>query len=272
MRKTFEVYGEGASEQNLFIEIGKKHIACCSKLISNDLLHSVEFFHFNEINDDYEKLFEDVGQQSQLLGKTFENTQIVWSNEECICIPSKYNESRFAISYLSLMFGDLHTYQSFSQNIGEYALHYRITASLYQAVAKLSPSLRFTHQYNMLLQANEKNELNNNVIRIILYPDYFILTAYKDSQLQLIQTRDYADANDVLYYIINVCKQYNFDTENTNVIATGMIDSKSNLYNTLYQYIHGFAIADVNGNIYNATIKNEYPLHFFSHFVKYKIV
>ncbi|MEP6512766.1 MAG: DUF3822 family protein, partial [Parafilimonas sp.] len=89
--KTFGIYNYNEQEINLFIEIAKKHIACFSKSAKKSVLHSFEFFQFDASrNENFEQLLNDVKTQSDLLKKYFQNIQIVWNNEECICVPAEF--------------------------------------------------------------------------------------------------------------------------------------------------------------------------------------
>ncbi len=275
LRKTFSIYNYNEQEINLFIEIAKKHIACFSKSAEKSVLHSFEFFQFDATrNENFSQLLNGVKTHSELFAKNFQNVQIIWNNEECICVPAEFYNETISSDYFNLVFGETDNCHLFSKNLNELQVAARIPLAMQQSVTDIFPTAEFAHQYYMLLNEDIKNDKNRSgsQIQILFYPDYFVVFAKSNSQLMLIQTREYSVPEDVLYFLLNICEQYELPVNETKIIASGMIDAKSKLYNKLYEYFSGFEIATADEALFVSDSFKEFPLHFFLPFANYEIV
>ena len=89
IQKLFSIYFLPTEDSNLFIEIGKQHIACwCTG--DKKSLQAFEYFTFHDTDEqeDFEKIFKDARLHSVLLNNTFTSTQLVWQLEGFSCIPN----------------------------------------------------------------------------------------------------------------------------------------------------------------------------------------
>jgi len=87
----------------------------------------------------------------------------------------------------------------------------------------------------------------------------FTVLASKGSLLLLTQTFAYSTPEDVLYYLLNTCRQFNLSQQELQLQLSGLIDKRSSLYNELYQYFIHIDFREAGWNL-----KNEYPAHFFT--------
>jgi hypothetical protein len=115
--------------------------------------------------------------------------------------------------------------------------------------------------------AHTKDE-NEDRIYVIFYPTHFILTAIKANVLQMIQCITYFTSEDALYSIINVCNQHGMPPATTTITASGLIDTTSNLYTTLYGYLETFRLEKPGTTVFAADGFAEYPAHFFLPFIQ----
>jgi uncharacterized protein YuzE len=80
---------------------------------------------------------------------------------------------------------------------------------------------------------------------------------------QFINTFSYDTANDVLYIMLNTCKQ--FDVENIPVEITGMLEMNSSLSLEIHKYFSPVSFTQLPaGHNYSEEI-TKYPAHYISY-------
>jgi hypothetical protein len=179
-------------------------------------------------------------------------------------VPNELYEAGSNTGMLQLLYGDAVTGTVKSDFIFRHNIHnvYRIPAIVINALPDSFQYAHQTHQYSLLPDLAEKT---GNVLMVIFYSNSFTAMLTKEGKLQVIQHFEYRNADDVAYHLLNICESFDCTANETVLYASGMIDTASNLYATLYKYFLNIQLATLPaGNTYAEEIKN-YPAHFFSH-------
>jgi hypothetical protein len=269
VRKSFGIYSEDHSDCVLFIETGNDYIACWCKHSEAKHVKAFELFNFSQSDaNDFEKLLKQVQTHSRLLTESFEKVYCIWSDEKCVCIPKEFYHDDIAGRYMQTMFGDNIETTFYKDNLNGYV----VLAALQQHAATAFESYYTidanVHKYFQLLKAQQNA---TDEIHLVFYPTYFIASAFKDGKLMLIQSFPYKLPEDVLYHVIRLCNAFELSLTETNVYASGMIDTNSPLYQTLYGYINNFSFEPTDKDLYTAEDFNQYPLHYFTSFCQYDV-
>ena len=114
-----------------------------------------------------------------------------------------------------------------------------------------------------------KKQANEPVsyLSVLFYPNAILVSAVKDKQLHLLQSYAYEAAEDVGYYLLNICRQLQLSPENTTVLLSGMIEVSSVLYTEIFKYF-GQVKLDSWSDAAAIPALEEYPAHFFSPLLK----
>jgi Protein of unknown function (DUF3822) len=104
-------------------------------------------------------------------------------------------------------------------------------------------------------------------LSVLFYPNRVLVSVIKDKQLHLLQSYTYEAAEDVGYYLLNVCQQLQLAPENVPVILSGMIDVSSVLYTEIYKYFGQVSLEKFSVTSAIPALE-EYPPHFFSPLMK----
>jgi hypothetical protein len=87
----------------------------------------------------------------------------------------------------------------------------------------------------------------------------------KDHQLQIIQNYLFQSPGDVLYYLLNICQQYNADAKEITLCISGLVRSDSTLVDELSIHFGNIILEHLPENFgYDAEIA-KLPSHYFSH-------
>jgi hypothetical protein len=271
VRKSFGIYSEDHSGCVLFIETGNDYIACWCNHIETKQAKAFELFNFMQSDaTDFDKLLKQVQTHSRLLTESFEKVYCIWSDEKCICIPHEFYRDEIAGRYMQTMFGDNFETTFYKDNLNDYV----VLAALQQQAASAFENYYTidanVHKYLQLLKAYQ-NGIEENTIHLVFYPTYFIVSAFKEGRLQLIQSFSYKLPEDVLYHVIRVCNAFELSLNDTRVYASGMIDTNSPLYQSLYGYINNFSFELTDKDLFAAEEFHQYPLHYFTSFCQYDV-
>jgi len=269
LHKTFSIYSDDLEDVQLFIEAGKNHIACWCKKQGDDVLRAFEFFRCNDCSsENLEEIVDKTRLYSKLLTMPVNGTNFFWNTHEVLCLPPGYDNPDFLKANFELMFGDSANAKIFSAPTALCTVAWRIEDQQQHIAQDCFRGARFTHQYTSILKF--LHTLRPNSFCLLFYPYYFTLIVFKEDHLQFAHTRKYNIPEDVLYFILNTCQQYNIE-RNVEIFCGGFIDEQSKLYELLYQYLEGFQLMSVNENAFAAEAFKEFSLHYYMPYINYVV-
>ena len=262
-------------EGNLLIEISGQSFNYI--LFSKDpyrliLLRQYRVYTTNDkmVRDILEEIIAGDTILQQYAGKAI----IVYNFPEANILPGELFNAQLNGPLIKLFFGESENGFVFNEHVKEWDLQnvYSVPKDIHSLFKEKFSGSSYWHFYTLLLTSS-KNELqgSQNNIRIVFYHDKFIAAFFIAGQLQLIQTFNYHTPEDVAYYLLLICKQFNTPQQQVTLSVSGLIDSQSALYTELLKYFEyvqddvvpeGF---DTNG------LLEELPAHYFSPLLKMSV-
>lgn len=269
LQKTFDIHDSLHKADIKFIETGQKYLACWSKNSETSFISDFEFFQFDDNDfENFENLLREIKMQSQVMKLYSEKTFFIWNNSQAVCVPSAYYNDLIANDYLNLLNGEMPESVLYAQAYDQITVLYRHKIEIQQAAEKAFPGTHFSHAWSHILQNSEIDD-SGNLIMLNFYPNAFTLAAFANSNLQLLQSREYNSPEDILYYFLSFFKQYDWNMDETKIFVSGLIDPQSKLYDTLHQYLTGFEIIKIPEDLFKADDFKKFPQHFFLPFANY---
>lgn len=270
IQQAFAIYSEEMGNSILYIEQGSHHIACWAKENNTGHIKAFELFRFTlPESKDSLQLPDHIFTTSKILQHPFEKTVLISEHSSCICIPAKFYSPKTATTYLQLMMGE-DTDTGIHTNIHKgIVILSPAPADIMQAWDKKIKIDEHAHKYFTLIKGQAATE-DETKLHCIFYASYFILSAYKNSQLLIIRHFDYSTPEDVLYHILNTFRQFDLEAK-APVIISGSIDIDSALYQMLHSYISGLKTEQADSTKYTNPGFNPYPHHYFTSFCEYGI-
>jgi hypothetical protein len=255
------VYGNNNGSNYLFIEVGKWHVALWIQDADTKKITGFKFFEYNAHEpEDFTEIFLLIKTQSQLFDHPYVKVHIIWQYPESMLVPASYAHSVTPAEYLEAMFGNRYNHAAFIQPSEDKAVVYRLPVAWLQVVQQHFPNAVATHKYQHIHPAK------GNTIRLILYHKYFIVAAWKQSELQVMRTIDFSVPEDILYWMALVQSTY-FSEAAATVIVSGMAATDSKLYKTLQMYIADLRTDTADADCFEKDIFKDHPQHYFSHFI-----
>lgn len=266
IQKTFGFYDADIYKGKLFIELGKNHLAAWTKELETGKILSLELFQFTNLDASY---FATSWLEIQLLSKLLNNAEntptIILENEDCSLIPEDLlNEDLLKKEFSLLHNGPAENLQIHREPVAEMIVVNDVDIDALAEIKQTFPSANTIHKYGEVIK-QMKTQPEKDFIKIYFYTSYFIAVVLKEGQLKLIRYFKFQTPEDALYYILLACKQTGLP-QTTVVEASGMIDTESPLYKTLYRYLAGFRLETPEISKFETSGFSEFPLHYFSVF------
>ena len=267
MNVAFNIRSQGIDNDTaqLLITIGPAGISFIVLEVENSFSTVVVYTFTQGLSP--EKIAEEiktiVGQES-ILNESFKNTNIIWNFKESILVPGEFFNTVTNTEMLNLVYGDAGQYEVKTDFVFRHNMHnvYRLPEQVVAALPATWQYAHQTHQYSLLPDLAEKT---GDCLKAIFYSNSFTVMLTKAGKLQIIQHFDYQNADDVAYHLLNICDSFAVKADEAILQVSGMIDTGSNLYATLYKYFLNIELASLPADAtYSDAIKS-YPAHFFSH-------
>ncbi len=272
LHQTFNVWPSEflASETNLFVEVSKDGLSFFIQNIEDKAITGLCAFDLENKQADagaadiIAKIFESAG----LLKAKFSNVWISYSLNESLLTPGLYYNANKSAEYLSLVYGDLQLGKVFTDRVAEKNIYntYRVPVPIHQVVSYHFSEALYSHQYSLLLKQPSHNL---NSLSVIFYQNKIILSLKKEGKPQIIQAFRYVTASDVIYHMLNICKQFNCNDVFINLC--GMIQSDSLLYTEIKKYFSNISFDELPKELSYSDDLKELPHHFFSHLYSFAL-
>ncbi len=263
LQKTYSVYSDDLNNQQLFIEIGKNHLACWVKKPEEKSFTAFEFFQCEDYNaSDFENIINQVKLYSKLLALDVSATTLIWISDKKLIIPAAFNaDENFIKDNFVLIYGSGDGDKFLTRNYENYLIITNIEKYLYNAAKNVFPKAEFQPACQII-------KITENSIQLFFYPNYFSVIVYKKSVLQFFQTKYYNNSEDILYTVLNIIQQYELE-KNIEIIIGGFINEDSKLFELLYQYFEGLKLGSVDEGFFISPEFKDYPAHYFLPYVNY---
>lgn len=234
----------------------------CSFGVMNQLTKELtEFGYFTIANEeeDYSAFFEE----QEPLRKNYQQSVIGYDVTGSLLIPAAFYDEADARLNLELVYGPDGHPEVISEILTPYNLCnvYRLPENLKAAARKFSNG-RPWHIYSVLLK--NFSVTDKDVMLADFKTDEFTVVVFSKSKLLLAQTYFYSAPEDVLYYLLKICRQFELTQQETTVVLSGLIEKDSAVYRELYKYFICLEFDNLHGDIKLADALAAYPAHYFS--------
>jgi hypothetical protein len=147
---------------------------------------------------------------------------------------------------------------------------YRISPDLHQLLQHSFTAGKYWHYYSLLLKSFKMFDSNDpeDCIKVIFYSDKMVALFVRNGKVQLVQTFLYQDTKDVIYHLLNGCRQLGLNQEGTKLLVGGLIDRQSSLSTELHKYFLRLQFEEIDESIRITDELKELPLHYFSSILK----
>jgi hypothetical protein len=207
---------------------------------------------------------DDVYTKHPELRNSFQAIMIGYDHPRSLLVPpGSYAETDPRL-LLETMYGVNGRHTILKENISGWQLQnvYAVPKDLQDWLTRHFPTARCRHNYSIGIKQINAVDLEGSIL-VDFRGNDFSLVVSKASRLLLVQTFSYANPADVIYYLIKICQELSFKQETVQLVLSGLVEKKSNLYRELDQYFLNIRFREPAWQIHSAG-EQDYPAHFFT--------
>jgi hypothetical protein len=258
----------------LLLEVSANFLGCVWYNQPKQKLLGVRHYNFEDTVDKSSMvLMEELLRDDLMLNTRVAKVVMVYHYPECTLVPETYFQSELNRPVLDLMFGDAEKGLVMSEKVDILPVYnvYRIPPHIHMLFQQKFASSSYWHYYTLQLsffQIEKDSPADLTRIRVMFYADKFIVGAFRDGELLILQSFNYQTPEDVSYYLLTVLKAHEVTQDNVVLKISGLIDEDSILYTELNKYFQHLSWDPLPAGIDPAGILKQFPSHYFSPLVR----
>lgn len=261
--KKYSLYSDTEMlDQRLVVEIGDSYVVLAAG--ADGKISGLEYY---SSEDDLEETMNDISLNSSLLKKNYSETKLYYNLKESVLVPAGQFNTSVASEFVDLAFGDKPASRVNVENINVAAgivNVYRSNENWQEIIGRYFRAVTKRHLYSKLA---EQAFANNEELRAVFYTNTFIIVAVKNKHLKIIRSFDFSNDADVLYHILNTCKQVDIDVAETTMYISGFIEKDSATFQLLNKYIGTVKLDNIAYDALPAIQQHDHPHHYFTSFI-----
>jgi Protein of unknown function (DUF3822) len=179
------------------------------------------------------------------LSERYFQSAIAYSSPEALLVPSAFYKVEEAQLQHTAIYGQQVQSALITEFIAEWNLYniYRVPESLHTAAGGKFITGKFWNMYSIQLKKSAHE--NQSSLLVDFRTDDFSVLVFKNVSLQLAQTFLYASPEDVLYYLLKICNQFDISQQEVKISLSGLIEKDSSVYRELYKYFSQLDFATI---------------------------
>ncbi len=266
VKTTFNIQSDHSdrSDVRLFVEIAPQQLSFLTLENTNYFSNLISFSFTKSINeciDDVKKILVE-----PLCSNHYAQTTIIWTMPENILVPDRWRQKNIEEDMLNLVFGpNIASTHRVDELANDQMINiYRIPGNVEKIIYQTFSNCRQYHQFSILPIVNVKE----TTLLCIFYHSFFSVLLHIEGKIQFARYFNFNVPEDVIYNLLNICKNYNIDNKEIQINLAGLIEKQSTLYSEIYKYfLHiSFLHNMTEAGFYKINEDfQSYPEHFFSH-------
>lgn len=253
---------EESSQQVLSIRVGERHFGFA--ITSNNAGELYSLSWYTDIDIDAAAL-EDIVEKHPELKRGYQHTFICYDYPQSVLVPVDYYKQDDAKLLLRSMFGISGKDAVVTEPVPGWQLHniYAVPAVVYNWSYQHFPTSNYWHTYSIGIKNSVVTDFEGS-LAADFRTDEFSLVVTRGTKVLLTQTFPYATPADVIYYLLDICRQFSFQQETVRISLAGLIAKDSSLYKELYHYFLHIRFRESEWRIPHNAETEAYPTHFFT--------
>jgi len=254
----------------LIMEVGQ-HIFSYAVLNGNKRVLRMRFHELDAPNGrELKEMLEEIVVNDEVLKEKMKECVIIYNFPESHLVPEKYFNINITAGLIEMMHGDLNKGVILSEKISGSSQYnvFRVPSDIHGMFQRHFARGKYWHYYSLWMECRQKqNGQREDGLSVMFYPRRILAALTENKEVVLFQSFEYEAAEDVAYYLLNICRQFDRQPETIPLKMSGMIDESSTLYNEIFKY---FGQAELEAFTPATAIAalQEYPSHFFSPLLK----
>lgn len=209
-----------------------------------------------------QNLQEIYGQNAELQ-KQYSKTMVCFDYPQSVLVPLSQYKTDDARILLHTMFGIGEKDTIVTDEAANWQLNniYAVPDDVHKWTFEHFGNIHHSHTYSIGLRQVEVTDFEGSIV-LDFRSDDFSMIVTRANKLMLAQTYTYSTPADVVYYLLNTCRQFGFSQESVRITISGLVDQQSVLYREIYNYFLHIRFREPQWLL--PAGEENYPLHFFT--------
>jgi len=237
----------------------------------NKFLAIVSYVFSEEPNhNELSQLLNDLYNTQPLLKKNFIETYICYQNNTFIFIPENIFSEESIIDYLSFFEISCESMSVRKDYLNKFKFYniYCIPEKIINTILEIFPKSKINHNSSCFIDSISHlyNTHTTKGEKLFVSVDTFEIEviAFKDGNFLLYNVFDFKTNEDLIYYLMLVAKQLEFNQSKADIILTGKIFENSTLYKLINNYFQRVSLTKSMETInVSETFKDAPMIHYF---------
>jgi len=251
-------------DKELSMQVSQHGLTYCINSRVSKSIMAFRTYKFSEVIllDDLLKQTEHILQRDPLLKLPFTKSRCLYVSRKSTIIPDEFFEPELLKKYIEFNqpiddLDELHFHNIFRIKS---KLVFAVPTYLAAQITKKFKNVEFSNQSGPLINllGGVSIKTDNFQVIINLNKEFFDIIVYRQGKLTLCNNYLYTNSNDLLYFVLFVCKQLNIDLSTATFYILGEFSQNHHLVHELSVYIKNLKKLDPgHGLSFKVKVKNE---------------
>lgn len=214
----------------------------------------------------FSEFMKSVFSATPWLKNSYKVTKIAYEGGRSTLVPSALFEQSEKSLYVGFTSGLSEDEQVLSDHLIPMDVYqvFTVPSETLNTLRGLMPHARVVHHSSVLIGSiwlNYRNRINTNRAFIHIREHLFDIMIFDGRQLTFFNTFPYHQAEDVVYYLIFVLEQLNFNPESMPLVLLGQVEKGSGIYSLLSRYVRNIEFGRRNESFKYSYLFNQVAPH-----------
>jgi hypothetical protein len=241
----------------LSFRLGERH--CCFAITDKTGSELYELAYCSTVNWNEKELAGLLSVYPSLQGSFYE-TQLAYDFPQAVLVPSSGSGAEQTAQLVND--GNHAGAHIITEQVPGWQINavYAVPNDIQQWFSQRFPTAKYRHQYSLGIKTIQSSG-DAGCLLVDFREDEFSVIAARSGSILLARCFEYSTPDDVLYYLLKLCRQFQLSQQELQLSISGLIDRQSSLFKELYQYFIHTGFRDASWSRDN---RAEFPAHFFT--------
>lgn len=250
------------NQVNVIAEIGDFGMTLMILQDKSNHINGLIVYGFDLGDDIYENILSNF-KTIEINRSLIREIRVFYNFKASLFVPQKYYNPMLNEHMINLMHGDGFEEDINIDTIKDYEMLnlYRVPSNVINYFKLNFPEAKYHHSTSY--QVTKSSE--GFVIRCLVFYDSIKLILQKNGSLIFSQQYQIKSPENVVYHLLNCCKQHDIEPSEINIIISGMISIDSTLFEHIYNYFLNVTLEQYDNQFSFIETLDQFPKHFFTH-------
>ena len=250
------------NQVKVIVEIGDYGIAIMILHDKSNQISGLMVYGIDLSDEVYEHVLTTL-KEVEINRNQVKDIRVFYNFKASLLVPKKYYNPMLTDDMINLMHGEGFEEENKTDLIKEHEMYnlYRVPNNIINYFNSNFPEAKYFHSSSC--QIGKASE--GFTMRCLVFYDAIKLILQNNGSLIFTQQYQIKSPENVVYHLLNCCKQHDLSPSEIKLNISGMISDDSNLYENIYNYFLNVTLQEHENHFSFVENFDQFPKHFFTH-------